>query len=377
MIRYFTAGESHGPALTAIIEGIPAGLPVSAEQINRQLQRRQGGYGRGGRMKIESDQARILSGMRGGMSLGSPISLMIENRDWPNWQAYMDSAAADLETRRVKVPRPGHGDLAGAIKYGHHDFRNILERASARETAARVAACTIGRILIEHFGIQVESCVTRIGSVTASAHQPSALDSSELGCADPAAESAMKALIDDARSRGDSLGGVFEVRISGLPVGLGSHVQWDRKLDGRLAGALMSIQAIKGVEIGDGFATAARPGSQVHDEIFWNGQGFERGSNHAGGLEAGMTNGQDLILRAAMKPIATLYNPLRSVDIDTGHEAPAAVERSDICAVPAAAVVAEAVAAMEIARAFLEKFGGDSIAELESSYAAYRQRRFL
>lgn len=377
MIRYFTAGESHGPALTAIVEGMPAGLPVGAEQIDRQLQRRQGGYGRGGRMKIESDQVRILSGIRGGFSLGSPISLMIENRDWPNWEAFMNCAGADLETRRVKVPRPGHGDLAGAIKYGHRDFRNILERASARETAARVAACTIGRILIEHFGMQVESCVTRIGSVAASVYEPQALAESELGCADPAAEAAMKALIDEARSRGDSLGGVFEVRISGAPVGLGSHVQWDRKLDGRLAGALMSIQAIKGVEIGDGFAAAASPGSRVHDEIFWNGRGFERGSNHAGGLEAGITNGQDIILKAAMKPIATLYNPLRSVDITTGLEAPAAVERSDICAVPAAAVVAEAVAAMEIAGAFMEKFGGDSLAEIEANYAAFRERRIL
>ncbi len=377
MIRYYTAGESHGPALTAIVEGLPAGLPVSAASIDHQLKRRQGGYGRGGRMKIESDQVQIMSGIRNGLTLGSPVSLMIENRDWKNWEAFMSSGEADMEGKRVKVPRPGHGDLAGALKYGHRDFRNILERASARETAARVAACTLGRCLIEHFGMMVSSCVTRIGSVTSRDFDPASLELSEMQCADGAAEQAMKELIDQARQKGDSLGGVFEIRIRHVPLGLGSHVQWDRKLDGRLAGALMSIQAIKGVEIGTGFASAAQFGSQVHDEIFYNGQGFERGSNNAGGIEAGISNGEDIIVRAAMKPIATLYNPLRSVDIDSGHQAPAAVERSDICAVPAAAVVGEAVAAMEIARAFMEKFGGDSIDEIEASLNHYRSRRLI
>lgn len=369
MLRYLTAGESHGPALNAIIEGMPAGLELSAEYINRQLARRQQGYGRGGRMQIEKDQAEILAGVRDGKTLGSPICLQIKNRDWSNWSAIMAAGPADTESRRVTVPRPGHGDLAGHIKYGHDDLRNILERASARETAARVAACTVGRRLIEQFGMKIYSHVIQIGAVQArSVELPEIIDRaprSELFCADSQAETRMKQAIDRAREQGDSLGGVFEIIVCNVPVGLGSHVHWDRRLDGRLAGALMSIQAIKGVEIGLGFAAAGLPGSRVHDDIRGGESGFIRGSNHAGGLEAGMTNGQNLVLRAAMKPIATLYNPLTSVDLEIGEKALASVERSDICAVPAAAVVGEAVTAFELAVALLEKFGGDSIGEIQ------------
>jgi chorismate synthase len=323
-------------------------------------------------MQIETDQVEILSGLRGGKTLGSPVCLQIKNRDWSNWSEIMAAGEADLDSRRVTVPRPGHGDLAGHIKYGHEDLRNILERASARETAARVAVCTVGRKLIEHFGMKIYSHVIQIGSVKA---KPASLEGiiervpqSELFCADPEAEVRIKQEIDLARTNGDSLGGIFEIIVCNVPVGLGSHVHWDRKLDGRLAGALMSIQAIKGVEIGLGFAAATLPGSKVHDEIFAGESGFTRGSNNAGGLEAGMTNGQNLVLRAAMKPIATLYNPLRSVSLESGEAAEAAVERSDICAVPAAAVVGEAVVAFELAVTFLEKFGGDSISEIEQHY---------
>lgn len=369
MLRYLTAGESHGPALTAIVEGMPAGLELSAEYINGQLARRQQGYGRGGRMKIETDQVELLSGVRGGRTLASPITLQIRNKDWSNWSAIMAAGEADLASRRVIVPRPGHGDLAGHIKYGHEDLRNILERASARETAARVAACTVGRRLIEHFGMEIHSHVTQIGSVKAAACSLEEIKAraahSTVFCADPQAEALMIKEIDQAKEKGDSLGGIFEIVISNVPVGLGSHVHWDRKLDGRIAGALMSVQAIKGVEIGLGFAAAGLPGSKVHDEIFAQDKAFKRGSNNAGGLEAGMTNGQNIVIRAAMKPIATLYNPLRSVNLESGEEAQAAIERSDICAVPAAAVVGEAVAAFELAAAFMEKFGGDSIAEME------------
>lgn len=368
MLRYLTAGESHGPALTAIVEGMPAGLELSAEYINQQLARRQQGYGRGGRMKIETDKVELLSGVRGGKTLASPISLQIRNKDWENWSAIMAAGEADLESRRVLIPRPGHGDLAGHIKYGHQDLRNILERASARETATRVAACTVGRRLIEHYGMEINSHVIQIGSVRAADCNLEDIKArayqSSVFCADPEAEALMIKEIDQAKEKGDSLGGIFEIIISNVPVGLGSHVHWDRKLDGRIAGALMSVQAIKGVEIGIGFAAAGLPGSKVHDEIFTDEAGFIRGSNNAGGLEAGMTNGQNLIIRAAMKPIATLYNPLRSVHLESGEEAQAAIERSDICAVPAAAVVGEAVTAFELAVAFMEKFGGDSIAEI-------------
>lgn len=370
MLRYLTAGESHGPALTAVVEGLPAGLSVTAEYLNTQLARRQAGYGRGGRMHIEKDQVQILSGIRNGFTLGSPVTLQVANRDWENWQSIMHPEKADITQRQVTVPRPGHGDLTGGIKYGHSDLRNILERASARETAARVAACTLGRRLIEQLGCEVISQVTRIGDVIARTANldeiKQRVPASELGCADEAAEKQMKMAIDRAREQGDTLGGVFEVIVTGLPTGLGSHVQWDRRLDGRLAGAVMSIQAIKGVEIGLGFAAAVLPGSRVHDAILPGDRGLTRPTNHAGGLEAGMTNGQPLVIRAAMKPIATLMQPLPSVDLTTGFAVPAAVERSDVCAVPAAAVVAEAVVAFELALAFLERYGGDTMDELKS-----------
>lgn len=372
MLRYLTAGESHGAALTAIVEGMPAGLDLSAEYINQQLARRQQGYGRGGRMQIETDKAELLAGVRGGKTLGSPISMQIKNKDWSNWSSIMASGEADLTARRVVIPRPGHGDLAGHVKYGHQDLRNILERASARETAARVAACTVGRRLIEHYGMEITSHVTRIGSVQAEARELEYVKAhapqSSLLCADDAAEAAMLKEIDQAREKGDSLGGIFEIIVSHVPVGLGSHVHWDRKLDGRLAGALMSLQAIKGVEIGLGFAAAGLPGSKVHDEIFSDQNGFKRGSNNAGGVEAGISNGQNIVVRAAMKPIATLYNPLRSVNLENGREDKAAIERSDICAVPAAAVVGEAIVAFELAVAFMEKYGGDSIKEIEKRF---------
>ena len=380
MLRYFTAGESHGPALTAILEGMPAGLEITPAYIDEQLARRQQGYGRGGRMKIEKDRVQILSGVSGGRTLGSPITLQVQNKDWVNWEPYMGIETADYEPKRVSVPRPGHGDLAGVLKYGHDDIRNVLERASARETAARVAVCTVARRLLEHYGMEITGHVVQLGSVKAgSIEQPlemikERLKTSELLCADQAAEAEMKNQIDMAKEKGDSLGGIFEIIVTNVPIGLGSHVHWDRKLDGRLACSLMSIQAIKGVEIGLGFTAATLPGSKVHDEIFPASGGYTRGSNNAGGIEAGISNGQSIVVRAAMKPIATLYNPLRSVNMTTGAEAEAAVERSDICAVPAAAVVGEAVVAYELARAFLEKFGGDSIEETDARFNAYLEQ---
>jgi chorismate synthase len=362
------------------MEGIPAGLQISASYIDEQLARRQQGYGRGGRMKIEKDRVQILSGVRGGYTLGSPVTLQVQNKDWVNWEPYMGVELADYEPKRVSVPRPGHGDLAGVLKYGHDDIRNVLERASARETAARVAVCSLARRLLEHYGMEIAGHVVQLGSIKANSKSQSinlikeSIKTSELLCADPEAEAAMKKEIDSARERGDSLGGIFEIIATNVPVGLGSHVQWDRKLDARLAFSLMSIQAIKGVEIGLGFTAAVLPGSQVHDEIFSSPGGYTRGSNNAGGIEAGISNGQNIVLRAAMKPIATLYRPLRSVNMSTGAGAEAAVERSDICAVPAAAVVGEAVVAYELAAAFLEKFGGDSIAEIDFRFNNYLEQ---
>lgn len=382
MLRCLTAGESHGPSLTAILDGIPAGLPLAAEYIDQQLARRQGGHGRGGRMNIERDRVAITSGVRGGLTTGSPLTLVLANKDWPNWCRVMDPGTeADLESHAVTRPRPGHADLTGAIKYGHRDMRNVLERSSARETAARVAAGTVARRLLEELNILVAGQVVQIGSIKARA-QDLTLDAEKLAatvanspvfCADPEASGAMVQEIDAARAAGDSLGGVFEVYVFGLPPGLGSYTQRDRTLDGRLAGALMSIQAIKGVEVGAGFAAAATRGSELHDEIFYcSGRGFYRSTNNAGGIEGGMSNGGTLLLRAAMKPIPTLYKPLRSVDIHTKQPFEASVERSDTCAVPAACIVGEAVTAWELAVVVLEKFGGDTLGEIKERIALYR-----
>ena len=389
VFRYLTAGESHGPQLTAIIEGLPAGVAVRAGGINRELARRQQGYGRGGRMKIETDTVEILSGVRWGETLGSPLTLVVKNRDWENWSGKMSPLPEDRdETIAVTRPRPGHADLTGVLKYDHADVRNVLERSSARETAVRVAVGGVARQVLEAFGIRIGGFVSRIGAVAAS---PPALPlealwlvaaESELFCCDRSADESMKQAIDAAKAAGDTLGGVVEVQVTGCPPGLGSYTHWDRKLDARLAMALMSIQAIKGVEVGMGFGVAELPGSRVHDEIFHDaGQikagattHYYRATNHAGGIEGGMSNGEPIMVRAAMKPIPTLYAPLRSVDMKTHEPFEAAVERSDTCAVPAALVVAEAVVAIEIAAAFLEKFGGDSLVEIRRNFEGYCQQ---
>ncbi len=381
-MRFLTAGESHGPALTGIIEGIPAGLTISEDFINEKLFRRQGGYGRGGRMSIEKDRVRILSGVRFGQTTGSPLSLFIENKDWPNWKKVMSVHSADNSSlREITTPRPGHADLAGGIKYRHRDLRNVLERASARETAMRVAIGALSALLLEHFGIQAVSFVTGIGRVQANNHLFKGWEAAEikskrspiLYCLDIDAERLMVEEIDRAKNEGDSLGGIFEIHVEGVPAGLGSHVHWDRRLDCILTGALMSIPAIKGVEIGLGFAAAARKGSETHDQFFLDDGGrICRAGNYAGGLEGGITNGETIVLRAAMKPIPTLRKPLSSVDLANHTLNPAAVERSDVCAVSAASVVGEAVVSWEIARAFLKKFGGDSLVEVEKSYSNYQ-----
>lgn len=383
--RVTTAGESHGPGLVAIVEGVPAGLPLAPEVIDRELRRRQGGYGRGGRMRIEQDRVEIVGGVRFGETTGAPLALWIANRDWENWREAMDSVApppGDDARRPVYQPRPGHADLVGVLKYDRRDARDVLERASARETAARVAAGAVAKALLGRLGIRIGSHVVRLGGVAARPPDPwpedlaAAADRSPVRCLDPDAEAAMIEAIDRAKSAGDTLGGVFEVVATGVPVGLGSYVGWDRRLDARLAAALMSIPAIKGVEIGLGFAAADRPGSQVHDPIVVDAEhrraaGFGRASNRAGGLEGGVTTGQPLVVRAAMKPIATLMTPLPTVDLRTGEVAYAVRERSDVCAVPAAGVVGEAMVAWVLAEAVLDKFGGDSVAELERHWASY------
>ncbi len=387
MLRYLTAGESHGPSLTTILEGIPARLPLSPKDIDAELARRQMGYGRGGRMKIEPDRALITAGVRHGVTLGSPIALTITNRDFANWQETM-GLEAEVKARDTRPPmtrpRPGHADLAGAIKYGHRDIRNVLERASARETTARVAVGAICKCLLREFDISVLSHVVAIGTVRASVgdlspEQVQALaEASPVRCADREAAEAMVACIDEARRRKTTVGGIFEVIVEGVPVGLGSYIQWDQKLDGRLARALMSIQAIKGVEVGLGFTVAGRFGSEAHDEIFYDPEGprphglkFYRKTNYAGGLEGGVTNGEPILLRAAMKPLSTQYAPLRSVDLETKEPFEASVERSDVCAVPAAGVIGEAVVAFEVAAALREKFGGDSLEEIKQNFDAY------
>ena len=394
MLRFLTAGESHGRALVVILEGLPAGLRVDVDAIARDLRRRQGGYGRGRRMAIESDRADIISGVRAGETLGSPVAMLIENRDWPNWQYTMRASAeapADAGGARrgpVTRPRPGHADLAGGAKYERDDLRDVLERASARETAARVAAGALARQLLAHASVRIASHVFTIGSLSLAdrgrvdfARANALPDDAPLRCVDPELERLMIAEIDRAREAGDTVGGAFEVMATGVPIGLGSHVQWDRKLDGRLAQALMSIPAIKAVGIGLGPDVAARPGSRVHDEIVLGDDsssasglaqstGLVRPTNNAGGLEGGVTNGEDVRVTAYMKPISTLMKPLRSVDLATMTESPAAIERSDVCAVPAAAVVGEAMVALVLADALLERFAADSIAALDRAMAS-------
>lgn len=390
MIRYLTAGESHGPALSAIIEGVPAGLALTPERINAQLYRRQQGYGRGNRMKIETDAVEILSGVRFGRTIGSPIALLIRNADWKNWTEKMSQFdPPERIVKTVDVPRPGHADFAGALKYGFNDIRPVIERASARETAARVAACTVARLLLAECGIFIGSYLSAIGQAIeteAPAELASLLaqnaeavsqkaDESPVRMLDKTLEAQAILLIDEAKQRGDTLGGIIEVFVTGLPIGLGSYAQFDRKLDGELGKAILSIQAVKGVEIGAAFRNAVSFGSQAHDEIFLDSIGKPtRKSNRAGGLEGGMTNGEPLHLRVAMKPISTLMNPLRSINLATMQETLSHIERSDVCAAPACAVIAEAVIAPVLANALLEKFGGDSLEELQERIDAYRQK---
>jgi chorismate synthase len=383
MFRFTTAGESHGRGLVAVLEGIPAGLPLSAERINAELKRRMGGYGRGARMKIESDQIEWLAGVRAGETLGSPIAMLVWNRDWEHWQDVMapeadapatGSGGAAERRRQVTRPRPGHADLAGALKYDRQDARDILERASARETVARVACGAVCKVLLEQFGVEVGSHVVELGGVVAQSPVPipqplnAASDASPVRCLDPEAEREMIARIDAAKAAGDTLGGVVEVIALGAPVGLGSHVSWDAKLDGRLAQALMSIPAVKGVELGLGFEAARRKGSEVHDEIM---PGLARATNRAGGTEGGMTTGEPVVARVAMKPISTLMAPLRTVDLRTGTPAQAQSERSDVTAVPAMGVIAETMMALVLAQALLEKFGGDALSETKRNFAGY------
>jgi chorismate synthase len=379
--RFTTAGESHGPGLVAIVEGVPAGLELERSALDRDMARRQLGHGRGGRMKIETDTADIRSGLRHGRTLGSPIAILVANRDYANWEERMNPWPVEAEVDEVHLPRPGHADLVGAQKYGHADIRNVLERASARETAARVAAGSIARGFLTALGVSVHSHVTQIASVTAP-ERPDlapadfvAVDDDPVRCLDPAASAAMVEEINRLRKANESLGGTFEVLAFGLVPGLGSHISWEDRLDGRLAGAVVSIQSVKGVSIGEAWNVAGRPGSEAHDEIFWSEQrGYYRETNHAGGLEGGMTNGLPLSVRAAIKPISTLTKPLRSVDTESKEPAQALRERTDSTVVPAAAVVAEAMVCLTLARCYREKFGGDHIDDVLAAVEAYKKR---
>ena len=385
MLRFTTAGESHGRALVAILEGLPAGLAINQELVDAELRRRQLGYGRGGRMKIERDHAEILNGVRHGLTLGSPITLLIENKDWPNWTNVMAAEPRDIapeKSRRLKRPRPGHADLPGGLKYDVRDLRNILERASARETTARVACGAVAKQLLTSFGIEVRSHVIQLGGIP---EKPLELtwneiaaiaDDAPLHCADAEVEQKMIALIDETRHQGDTLGGIFEVAARGVVPGLGSHTAWDLKLDGLLAQAVMSIPAVKAVSIGAGAEASSLPGSEVHDEIAYNSETreFIRETNRAGGLEGGITNGEEIRIRGHLKPLATLRRSLRSVDIDTKEEEAAACERSDVTAVPAAGVIGESMVALVLARALREKFGGDSLGEMKRNFDGYREQ---
>ncbi|HVB36868.1 MAG TPA: chorismate synthase [Candidatus Acidoferrales bacterium] len=390
MLRFFTAGESHGQALIAWLSGVPAGVPVDPEFVNRELHRRQLGYGRGGRQKIEKDQAEFLAGVRHGKTIGAPIAIRIENRDWKNWEKALpvedtdgaDGAGQDTQ-RRLTSPRPGHADLAGALKFNFHDARYILERASARETAARTGAGAIAKLLLREFGVSVLSHTIAVGPVKLErAAQWSEIESlcenleSPLRCVDAETEARMKAEVDKALRAGDSVGGIFEIVARAVPPGLGSHAQWDEKLDGRLARAVMSIQAVKGVELGTGIANATSYGSEVQDEIRYDAESkrFRRSSNRAGGIEGGITNGEHIVVRGYLKPISTLRRALGSADLKTKESVKAAYERSDICVVPAAGVIGEAMVAFVLAEAFLEKFGGDSLEETRRNFQGYQKQ---
>jgi len=386
MLRFFTAGESHGQALVSWISGLPAGVPVDLAFVDRELHRRQLGFGRGGRQRIEHDRADVLAGVRHGRTIGAPIAIRIENRDWPNWEKALpieDVEGGEDARKSLTAPRPGHADLAGALKFNFHDARYVLERASARETAARVAAGALAKLLLREFGVRVLSHTIGVGRVKLE-RRASWEDieivcedlESPLRCVDDEAETKMKAEVDHALRAGDSVGGVFEVVARGVPPGLGSHAQWDEKLDGRLAQAVMSIQAVKGVEIGEGVAGASSPGSEVQDEIGYDleKKRFRRGANRAGGIEGGITNGEDVVVRGYLKPISTLRRPLLSADLVTKDPVKAAYERSDICVVPAAGVAGEAMVAFVLAGAFLEKFGGDSMEETRRNYDGYRKQ---
>jgi chorismate synthase len=386
MFRFETAGESHGECLIATLVGLPAGIPISLDAVNRELWRRQQGFGRGGRMKIETDRAELVAGVRHSYTIGSPIAIVIRNNDWKNWTEALpveDFAGSEEKRKTVTRPRPGHADLPGAIKYNFHDARYILERASARETAARVAVGAMAKALLGEFGVQILSHVIAVGSqrleraakwdeVVALSRKDEVL----LACVDSEAEARMKAVVDEAYRTGDTVGGVFEVIARGLPAGLGSHVTWDSRLDGRLAQAIVSMQAVKGVEVGFAAEGAASFGSKVQDTIHYDREGrkFTRGANRAGGLEGGITNGEDVLVRGMLKPISTLRRPLESVDLATRDAALAAYERSDICVVPAAGVIGEAMVAIVLAQAFLEKFGGDSLAETRRNYEGYKEQ---
>src|SRR5215472_723185 len=386
MLRFETAGESHGECLVATVNGLPAGIPISLEAVNRELWRRQQGYGRGGRMKIETDRAEIVAGVRHSKTIGSPIGILIRNADWQNWTESLpveDIEGGDDKRKPVVRPRPGHADLAGAIKYNFHDARYILERASARETAARVAVGALAKALLGEFGIEVLSHVIAVGSASLERgvawEEIVALSQKQevlLGCVDSEAESRMKEVVDEAYRTGDTVGGIFEVRAHHVPPGLGSHATWDSRLDGRLAQAIVSMQAVKGVEVGFAREGAASFGSHVQDTIHYDREEhrFTRGANRAGGLEGGITNGQDLLVRGFLKPISTLRRPLESVDLTTREAALAAYERSDVCVVPAAGVIGEAMVALVLAQAFLEKFGGDSLGETRRNFEGYKEQ---
>ncbi len=378
MFRFLTAGESHGPQLTVIVEGLPAGLEISEDDLRRDLARRQGGHGRGGRQKIETDFAHIVSGVRGGFTIGSPVTLVLENKDHVNWTEQMTASKEGFAPKVITRLRPGHADLAGALKYGHADVRNVLERSSARETATRVAAGGIARKLLGHFGVEILSFTQSIGindigfdAVNPGTIAPAEIEASPVRCPDAEASARMVADIDAVGERGDTLGGTFRVIARGLPPGLGSFVHWDRKLDGLLAQAVLSINAVKGVEFGAGFEGVSRPGSQFHDEIDYGGGRFRHLTNRAGGLTGGVTNGEPIDLRVAIKPISTMKKPMNSVDLKTKEKVEAHYERSDVCVVPAAGVIGEAVVAITLAAAFLEKFGGDSMHEIKRNYKGF------